>query len=201
MYGHRVKREVIVKALDRIVLSGLLALASTACGGGSSGPEPLRPIDFRTDVLLSDDNEAFPDSVTVVVTDATRFGEIWSQSMAPSASPAVDFEREMIVVVAIGRMTPGDAVAVDSAGVREIEFASGSSQDVLMLKGRIIRDCTGFEGASYPYQILKVQRFDGPVQVDLARVTSEGCDSFAGLTTGRGTDEPVPNLGHRAAGT
>jgi len=124
---------------------------------------------------LSDDNDAFPDSSTAIVMDAGRFEDVWAQSAAPSAVPQVDFEREMIVVVAVGRMTPGDAVAVDSAGVREIEFANGESQDVLLLKGRIVRDCTGFEGASYPYQIVKVQRFEGLVQVDLSRVSGEEC--------------------------
>ncbi|MGH7673692.1 MAG: hypothetical protein ACREMV_00345 [Gemmatimonadales bacterium] len=122
-----------------------------------------RSSDRVTPVLSSarvyyDDGPAFRDSVRLVVRDAETWQSIWSQATSTQASPpplpAIDFGRHMVLVVGAGRMTPGDQIRVDSAGVRGRLFVAVV---------RTTLECRPFAADAYPLEIVRVARSDNPV--------------------------------------
>src|SRR5256885_16983641 len=67
--------------------------------------------------------------------------------------PAMDFDRQMAVLVAAGRMSPGDQIHVDSAGVQG---------DYFVVWVRTIVQCRRFSGDVYPLEIVRVGQSDKP---------------------------------------
>ncbi len=122
-----------------------------------------RPADRVSPVLSSarvyyDDGPAFRDSVRLVVRDPEAWRAVWAQATStqpsPPARPPLDFDREMVLVVGAGRMTPGDQIRVDSAGPRGQFFVAVV---------RTIVECRPFAAAGYPLEIVRVARSDKPV--------------------------------------
>ena len=109
-----------------MVLLGSLLMLTTGCRGGAPpappAPPPAAPL-APTALLYYDNSGGIRDSVRMVVRDQERFRQIWRQATstqsAPPAAPSVDFDRAMLLVVGAGRMTPEDAVRVDSVSIRE----------------------------------------------------------------------------------
>ena len=60
----------------------------------------------------------------------------------------------MLVLVAAGRMKPGDQIHVDSVGTR-----GGNTVAIV----RTTVDCHPFPATSYPFEIVAVQRREGTV--------------------------------------
>ena len=87
--------------------------------------------------------------------DVPESSGAWAQATstqpAPPPLPTVDFEREMVLVVGAGRMTPGDQIHVDSAGVR---------RDFFVAVVRTIVQCRPFPADAYPLEIVRVARSD-----------------------------------------
>ncbi len=122
------------------------------------------PLDTVTPVLSSarlyyDDGPAFPDSMLMVVRDPTTWRDVWAQATSvqptPPPRPEIDFEREMVILAAAGKMTPGDQIRVDSAGVRALE-------GVFVTYVRTITECEPFPGDAYPFEIVRVRRAEEP---------------------------------------
>ncbi len=125
-----------------------------ACHRGAAGMEMLTPV-LSTARVYYDDGPAFRDSVRIVVRDGAAWRTVWAQATsaqpAPPPLPAVDFEREMVLVVGAGKMTPGDQIHVDSAGVR---------RDFFVAVVRTIVQCRPFPADAYPLEIVRVTRSD-----------------------------------------
>ena len=125
-----------------------------ACHRGAAGTEVLTPV-LSTARVYYDDGPAFRDSVRMVVRDGAAWRTVWAQATsaqpAPPPLPAVDFEREMVLVVGAGKMTPGDQIHVDSAGVR---------RDFFVAVVRTIVQCRPFPADAYPLEIVRVTRSD-----------------------------------------
>jgi len=125
-----------------------------ACHRGAAGMEMLTPV-LSTARVYYDDGPAFRDSVRMVVRDGAAWRTVWAQATsaqpAPPPLPAVDFEREMVLVVGAGKMTPGDQIHVDSAGVR---------RDFFVAVVRTIVQCRPFPADAYPLEIVRVARSD-----------------------------------------
>jgi len=125
-----------------------------ACHRGAAGMEVLTPV-LSTARVYYDDGPAFRDSVRIVVRDGAAWRTVWAQATsaqpAPPPLPAVDFEREMVLVVGAGKMTPGDQIHVDSAGVR---------RDFFVAVVRTIVQCRPFPADAYPLEIVRVTRSD-----------------------------------------
>ena len=125
-----------------------------ACHRGAPGLEMLTPV-LSTARVYYDDGPAFRDSVRIVVRDGAAWRTVWAQATsaqpAPPPLPAVDFEREMVLVVGAGKMTPGDQIHVDSAGVR---------RDFFVAVVRTIVQCRPFPADAYPLEIVRVTRSD-----------------------------------------
>src|SRR5690606_33706858 len=92
-------------------------------GGGPGAPSPAAagpawraiPASAR---LYYDNSGGIRDSLRVVIRDQAAFSAAWSQATstqsAPPAPPTVDFNREMVLLVAAGRKTPEEQIRVDS---------------------------------------------------------------------------------------
>ena len=133
------------------------------------GMEVLAPV-LSTARVYYDDGPGFRDSVRMVVQDGAAWRTIWAQATstqpAPPPLPAVDFEREMLVVVGAGKMTPGDQIHVDSAGVR---------QDFFVAVVRTIVQCRPFPAEAYPLEIVRVRRSDKPASFVERRERATNC--------------------------
>jgi hypothetical protein len=152
------------------VLVGLLG----ACSHGVPviAPQPkvtLQPLSDTAQVYY-DNGLAFADSARIVVRDSTAWRAIWQRATRPQPSPppmpVIDFNREMIVVAAAGRMKPGDLIHVDSIGVH-------GSLTVLVV--RTVVACQPFPTDAYPFEIVRIPRRDGPVQFVEHQGRAPGC--------------------------
>jgi hypothetical protein len=162
----------------------LLAVATAACMHRSA-PAPTAAVNAPLQPLppmarLYDDNGGgIQDSVRLVIRDAAQLADTWHQATSAQTSPppvpAVDFTREMVLVAGAGRMTPADRIQVDSVGMRRQTTPEGKTQDVLTAWVSVIQGCQRFQAAAYPFEIVRVRRFDGPVRFAVQRVRAGGC--------------------------
>jgi len=120
------------------------------------GIRPLTPVVSEARVYY-DDSPAFRDSVRLIVRDQTAWQTQWRRATSlqatPPPLPAIDFDREMAVLVGAGRMSPGDQIHVDSAGVQG---------DYFVVWVRTIVQCRRFSGDVYPLEIVRVVQSDKP---------------------------------------
>jgi hypothetical protein len=68
--------------------------------------------------------------------------------------PGIDFTQEMLLVVAAGRMSPGDQIRVDSVGVRNDQY-------IAIVRTTV--ECEPFPADAYPMEIVRVRRDERPV--------------------------------------
>jgi hypothetical protein len=129
---------------------------ASVCGKKDVPVDSVAPV-LDTARLYVDDSPAFPDSTLMLIRDAATWYDIWDQATSVQASPplrpVVDFDVQMVILAVAGRMSPGDLVRVDSAGVREGVFA---------VFVRTITECDPFPGESYPFELVRVARADEP---------------------------------------
>jgi hypothetical protein len=169
------------------ILPLLLVPGLAACGGGGGAtpapalppaPEPLARLE-AAQRLYYDDSGGIADSLRIAVRDPAAWRDIWDRATStlssPPPLPEIDFAREMVLVVGAGRMNPGDRIQVDSAGVRRELDPDGRSREVMMAQVRIILDCTGFNADVFPLELVRVRRFDGPLQFLHARERAPNC--------------------------
>ena len=138
----------------RARLSLLVCGLSLLLGCHRGGIQGLTPV-LSSARVYYDDGPAFRDSVRRVVRDLPTWKTVWTQATSTQASPpplpAIDFDQEMLVVVGAGRMTPGDQIRVDSAGVRG---------DLFVVVVRTIMQCRPFRADVYPLEIVRVAHSD-----------------------------------------
>ena len=131
-----------------LVMCGGMVLA-LAC---HHGPEPLAPV-LPTERVYYDDGPAFRDSVRMVVEDSATWKRVWARATStqpsPPPRPEVDFPSEVLLVVAAGRMAPGDQIHVDSVGVKG---------DFFFVVVRTTVECRPLVADVYPLEIVRVRR-------------------------------------------
>ena len=146
------------------------ALTAVACGKSVPMVAPLSPV-LSSQRVFYDDQTGFPDSVRLVVKDASVWESVWGQATYNQASPPplppVDFTRDMIIVVGAGRMSPGDQIRVDSIGTR--------TDDYYVVVVKITEECQPFPADVYPLEIVRVPRDERPVVFEVRRVRAPGC--------------------------
>lgn len=145
-----------------------------ACGGPP--PPPVASPVPETSRLFYDDSPTFQDSVRLVIRDQGRFAQVWEEvTGGVVALPPVDFDSELVLVVATGQMTPEDQIHVESVVVREEGTVDLERQEVLSVVVVTRVGCGRFDAAAYPREIVRVRNFDGPVRFDEQRVQESGC--------------------------
>ena len=173
--------------LGSSVMLLLLVLGAVACGRGQpptptpAGPPPPPaaepyPVPQR---LYYDNGGGIQDSIRVVLREEGGFRMRWDQATSrqavPPPLPQVDFAREMVVLVAAGRMTTEDQIQVDSATVVQAMDVEGDMQPVLTIHVRTTRGCGRFNVDAYPLELLRLRRFDGEVRFNERVTQAEGC--------------------------
>jgi hypothetical protein len=159
------------------------ALLAAACGRGRPAAPvagPPQPEPFPAPQRLYYDNGGgVQDSLRLVIRDEAALRTHWeratSRQPSPPAPPAIDFGRDMVVLVATGRMTPEDQVQVDSATVSRAMSDAGRMEPVLHIHVRTIRGCRRFATDAYPVEIVRLRRFDGPIRFQERIDQAEGC--------------------------
>jgi hypothetical protein len=163
------------------VASAFLAVLVVACGrgGGVSAPAPLNPIAIDA-VEFETDAGGIADSLTVVIRDQETLAEMWSRAtdrqQTPPPLPQVDFQRNMLLLVAGGRMPAGYDVRIDSIGIRQERVdESGRTRPVLVVQYTFTHACRRIARDAYPLEIVRVRRQDGEVRFDGRRDPPAAC--------------------------
>lgn len=177
------KRSVATRGAGLVLLAGGLLWG---CGGGSPGPEALGPqnpmVPLASDAqLYYDDRGGIPDSVRTVVRDQAEWEEAWERATSrlgdPPPAPPIDFEEHMVLVVGAGRMSPGDRIQVDSAGVRT-ERTTEQEEEVFEVVVRTVEGCGGIRADIFPLTIVRIPVFEGRVSF-VERQEQAECEPFS----------------------
>src|SRR5687768_13590872 len=149
------------------VVPMIAAVLFGACGRGGGAaptPRPLGPV---------------PIEAQVAIRDAATLQDIWrratSTQSSPPPAPTVDFERQMLLLVASGRMRSGDEIHVDSVGTRREVTAAGREQEVLAVQYTITEACSRLQRDTYPLEIVRVRRYQGDVRFIGKRARASSC--------------------------
>ncbi len=142
------------------VCAFLLFLSCSICGGNAAP----NPVSFET--IEQGLQSGVHASKAVVIRDETAWNSLWMEHKKNLASdttvpvPAVDFSKEMVIAVFLGvRPTGGFSVSV--TGISIPESAGGLSVSVEEVKPG--RGCVVPMMITYPYQIVRLARIEGPV--------------------------------------
>ena len=169
-----------MRRADRIAVFFSLFAFAAACGRPSPAPLPaaLAPVPEQAELLYLT-TSGIRDSGQVVVRDDVAYHDIWRRATSAQANavsaPSVDFSRDMVVIVAGGRMSPADQIHVDSVGVRRESTTSGRPQDVLAVVYSVREGCSKLNSAAYPVDIVRLQRYAGEVRFVAHRVRGSDC--------------------------
>ncbi len=154
-----------------LIISALLVTAG--CGRravqvGGAPPPPLATVMPPPLQLYADNGGGIRDSVRHVVRSATELADFWrratSVQSSPPEMPTIDFNRDMVLVVAAGRMTPEGQIQVDSLLVRRELTPSGNREETLTIIVRTNEGCRPFRTNAFPLQIVRARKFDGPIK-------------------------------------
>jgi hypothetical protein len=169
----------------------------SACGGGGGPALPPPPTPMPPPVPLYRDNGGgIRDSTRVVILDEATLDQYWAAATSPQSSPppmpVVDFDREMIILVALGRATPEEEIHVDSLLVRRELNAAGDRVETLAIVVRTVQGCGRFRTEAFPLAIVRARAFDGPIRWEERRQQAV-CDD------GPATMNPAVSPGIREA--
>jgi hypothetical protein len=140
----------------------LVALALSSCSSTHEATQTPGPVEFES--LVRQEQTGLVDAEQRVIRTDQAWSEAWQQIMAyriPAPErPVIDFERDMVVLVALGeRPTAGHSVEVvsierDGAFLRVVARETKPSAD--MAQATVL---------THPVHAVRVPRSDGPVEV------------------------------------
>jgi hypothetical protein len=165
--------------LSDVVVLCTATLAVAACGG-KAPPQaaPLGPVPVQAR-LLYDNGGGIRDSGQIVIRDVNALRETWqratSTQSSPPAVPEVDFQRDMVLMVSGGRMSPSDQLHVDSAGTRHERNPAGREQEVLAVHYTVTEGCTRINRDAYPVELVRIRRYQGEVRFIGRRERATNC--------------------------
>jgi hypothetical protein len=114
------------------------------------------------EILEQGGNSGVRTGKAIAIHDAASWNTLWLEhkknSTLASAAPAVDFSKQMVVAVFLGeRRTGGYAVHIQTIS------AESGGLNVAYQERRPGKDCILIMAITFPYQIVRVARVDGPV--------------------------------------
>lgn len=167
-----------------VLLAVLLISGGCGRGGGQAaapgGAAPSGPVWSpvpTTARIYYDNSGGIRDSLRLVVRDNATLTQVWAQATSgqssPPAVPTIDFGSDMLLVVGAGRKTAEEQIRVDSVAIQRVPAAGG--EQTLFAVVRLTEGCQRFNIDAYPLEIVRVARFDGPVEFVERRSRSEDC--------------------------
>lgn len=163
--------------MRRFLVVTVGAVAVLAGCQRSPATSPWAPVPSSA-VIYSDNSLVIQDSLRMVVRDRGALQALWDRlALAgdPPPAPTVDFDREMLLVVGAGRMTPEDRIQIDSVVIHKTMTESGRREEVLEAVVRTVEGCRRFRSDAYPIQIVRVRRYPGAVQFVERHETVQDC--------------------------
>jgi hypothetical protein len=154
------------------------AILIGACAGNVRPGPPLGPIAIESR-LFSDNAGGIRNATERVIRDSATWRTVWREVTSTQATvPAmqtVDFQQNMLLLVAAGRMTIADAIRIDSVGNRSEMTEAGKRQDVVAVYYTIIRDCPPSTREAYPVEIVRVRRSAAEARFFKKSESGPGC--------------------------
>jgi hypothetical protein len=167
-----------MKTIRGIQVLALACLGTAACGGAVRSAPTLGPVPIESRIFR-DNAGGIRYTAERVIRDATSWTEVWKEATSaqatPPSLPEVNFERNMLLMVAAGRMTVMDAIRVDSVGSREELTEAGRRQEVLAVYYTLVRGCPPSRREAYPVEIVRVRRSTSDVRFIARSESGPGC--------------------------
>lgn len=172
-------------SLARLAVALLPVVAAAGCGGpkAASGGAPGTDSPAQSAGAVAVDSAAtlfhayrtgFGEPTTLVVRDGAAWTAAWARlhggGEPPAAPPAVDFAREMVLVVALGERPSGghdvaiDAVTPDGAGGATVAYTAREPGE----------GCLSTQALTSPAVAVRVARVAGAVRFE-RRVARSAC--------------------------
>lgn len=160
---HRVRRYAVGQSL------ALLLSSAAGCGERSNPPREI--VGLRDPELVSVSlRSSFVHPVQRVVRDTAAWRAVWDSvtayAAAPSPRPAVDFAREMLVVVGPGRSSPG----IPNVGVEGYTV----HRDTMNVYVRAAFACAAGAAIAEPVSVVRVPSHGGVIRI-IKRTTMPDC--------------------------
>ncbi len=116
-------------------------------------------------------NSAFRDQARIVIRDSTLWHAIWRHiTQTQESAPAVDFQRDMVIVAALGGQRSGCCgIRVDSVVVGSVEVTA------YVRSGRAGEGCIVTMGFTDPVDVVRVPRAGHPVVFAERQVIGASC--------------------------
>jgi hypothetical protein len=131
--------------------------------------DSMEAVDTSAQVYY-DDETGFTDSLRMIIRDEETFRGVWAQATQRQATspalPEINFQTQMLLLVAAGRMRAGDQIHVDSIGRR-------NQRMVAVVRTTV--ECQQFPSFVHPMEIVKVKRIDSPLIFEERRTKSGDC--------------------------
>lgn len=147
---------------------GLTCLLVAGCGR-TAGVAPLIPVSLEA-IVYQDDAGGLRDSTYRVVTEPAEWPALWRQVTSENPTkpglPEINFDREMLLIVAAGAMKAGDRIHVDSVGVKG---------DFLYAYVTVTQACAELDLEVYPLEIVRITRTNKPVYFQTNRTRTTNC--------------------------
>lgn len=154
------------------------------CGGGDPPPPPpAEPVPMpqayepaESDYLFSGNTAVIATKAEVVIQDPATLGRYWREATEaqrnPAPVPTIDFTRDLVVFLAAGQKTQGARIQVDRIGFDRQSTPDGGSRRIMEIFATVESPCSAFPGASYPVQLVRVQKTDMEIRFE---VTEREC--------------------------
>lgn len=114
--------------------------------------------DFPFEVIDQGGISGIRTGKTLAIRDDATWREIWIQHKRGSTPPAIDFSKQMVIAIFVGERRTGGY----SVKIKDITTESGGLR-VTYEESRPGRGCMATMAITYPFQIIRLAKFEGPV--------------------------------------
>ena len=138
------------------IFISILGLLSCKSPQPSASPS-MEKVVFTPIEIQSGDNGGFKTNTNLVISTQEEFLKIWDQAFAyymnKETAPSIDFEKNVVLLVALGQKTSGGHTIKVSSVVE-----TKDSTIVNILKTSPGKSCMTAEVITYPYQIVQIEK-------------------------------------------
>jgi hypothetical protein len=171
-----------MRVCSRLLIIVLILLAPACSRRAAVPPAPAAPAWTPVAPLVRlyyDNAGGIQDSLRLIVRDPEALRSVWRQATSrqtePPPLPEVNFEREMVLVVAAGRRGLEDQIQIDSIGIQRTATGGRHVEEAMVAVVRMTEGCRRFTVDAYPVEIVRVPLFAGRIDFVERRQPAAGC--------------------------